>query len=392
MIQEVITHNQYVFARSCYRYPNGLRVLRDIDPELLQMVRDAGEPYKTRHWERHDGKVMAEAEEAVLSAGDKDLDSLGIRRSSLQKALYAFARKQGISIQFRKPLADVKELDNGLIEVIFGDGTSRKTQVLFGADGAHGKARSIVCRDDEPALKYTGTTCLMGLSDISWDGISFPSSNIEDFHAVFFPTGAKEMCFQFHMPVEEKDSNSSNWGNLSDEVGQQECRKIAAKLRKEGWHEKFVQPLEHCIKAVNVGFALLEPKLKTWVRNRVVLVGDAAHPPVPYVGQGAQQGLEDAGVAVALLKMYCMTDGKFDPTNFSEAMALYQQIRTKRSSQILEISKRLGEMQASRSGVGKDNQDEVLKGEVLMYGTLPVMSTGADHVSILVLEVGVGFG
>ena len=36
-------------------HPNGLRVLRDISPELLQGVRGAGAAYQTRKWERHDG-------------------------------------------------------------------------------------------------------------------------------------------------------------------------------------------------------------------------------------------------------------------------------------------------------------------------------------------------
>lgn len=36
-------------------FPNGLRVLRDIGPEVLQGVRGAGAPYHTRRWERPDG-------------------------------------------------------------------------------------------------------------------------------------------------------------------------------------------------------------------------------------------------------------------------------------------------------------------------------------------------
>lgn len=106
-------------------------------------------------------------------------------------------------------------------------------------------------------------------------------------------------------------------------------------------------------------------------------------PPVPYIGQGAQQGLEDAGVVASLLKIYCLNeDGKFDPTNFEKAMALYQEIRIKRSSQILDFSKTLGQMQSTRARAKDDEAmmaDNVLKGEVLMYGTLPIMLPGAGH-------------
>ena len=66
---------------------------------------------------------------------------------------------------------------------------------------------------------------------------------------------------------------------------------IAKQLRAEGWHEKYIEPLEeNLIQAVRVGFALFDKPLKKWVKGNIALAGDAAHPPVPYIGQGAQQG------------------------------------------------------------------------------------------------------
>lgn len=141
-------------------YPNGLRVLRDISPELVKAVRAAGYPYKKRCWERHDGTKIMDAEESILSEKDIELDSIGIRRSALQKALYNFAVFQGIKVNFRKPFQNAVEQEDGLIRVEFGDGTTRLTKVLLGADGALGKCRSIVCGADEPKLEYTGVTCL----------------------------------------------------------------------------------------------------------------------------------------------------------------------------------------------------------------------------------------
>lgn len=215
------------------------------------------------------------------------------------------------------------------------------------------------------------------------DGIHFPSSEKDDFHAVFFPTGPDESCFQFHIPVPESEADHLNWGNLSQHVGREECEKIALQLREEGWHSKYIEPLENLIQAVRVGFALLEPRLEKWVKGRIALVGDAAHPPVPYIGQGAQQGFEDAGVVASLLKIYCLDEnGNFDPSNFEKAMTLYQDIRVQRSSQILDFSKSLGAMQSSRARPKDDESmmaDNVLKGEVLMYGTLPIMLPGAQH-------------
>lgn len=216
-------------------YPNGLRVLRDISPELLQEVRKAGYPYKSRLWERHDGTEIMSAQESLLAGSEPDLESVGIRRSSLQKVLYAFANFKGIHVEFRKPLKAAEQQENGLIKVTFGDGTTRMTQILFGADGALGKTRAIVAGEDNPALEYTGTTCFMGLSKVHREGISFPSSDQDDFHAVFFPTAKGETCFQFHEPVTEEESNSLNWGNLSDSVGQAECKVKCCRISVYFW-------------------------------------------------------------------------------------------------------------------------------------------------------------
>lgn len=216
------------------------------------------------------------ADESLLADDQKELEPIGIRRSKLQKVLYHYARFQGIRVHFQKPLDNAVERDDGLVEVTFGDGSTRLTRVLFGADGALGKTRSVVAGSEEPALEYTGVTCLMGLSRCRCDGIYFPSSETDDFHAVLFPTGENESCFQFHIPVPEDEADSLNWGNLSQKVGREECKKIADQLKSEGWHQKYIDPLENLIQAVRIGFALLEPRLEKWTRGRIALVGDSA--------------------------------------------------------------------------------------------------------------------
>lgn len=123
-------------------YANGLRVLQDIDPELLATVRKYGYDYIYRRWLRHDGTEVACAREDELCA-DQQLQSLGIRRWKLQKALCDFASAAGIDIQFGKRMENVGPRIDGKdgLTVTFADGSTRNARMVFGADGLKSKVR-----------------------------------------------------------------------------------------------------------------------------------------------------------------------------------------------------------------------------------------------------------
>lgn len=264
-------------------YPNGLRVLRDIDPELVQSIRDAGCPYSYRIWEKQDGTPIATAKEDVLAGGEQDLMSVGIKRWKLQDVLYAAIEKEGIPLHFNKATTDIVEQEDGRIELQFADGTTRMTDVLFCAEGAHSKVRH--CVDPNIELKYTGVTCLMGIAKcpIPQQAIHFPSSETSHFHAVYFPVNKTEQCFQIHFPIKEEDSDKRDWGNLTKADGVVEFDRIANEMIKDGWAKEFTDPLFQVDHAVRVGFALMQQRMDKWVfgtKRRIVLLGDACHPPV----------------------------------------------------------------------------------------------------------------
>ena len=241
-------------------------------------------------------------------------------------------------------------------------------------------------QEETPALYYTGVTCFMGLAPVARPrrGICFPSSLSSKFHAVFFPTAPEEQCFQLHFPVADLTKAMETWGAIPPQDAQKECCALAAQLRIEGWHEDYLKPLENVTYAIRIGFALLQPRLKTWVYGSsqplVVLLGDAAHPPVPYLGQGAQMGLEDAGTLSLLLKHMCLDiDGQFQATNFRAVTKLFEQMRLPRTRQILENSQKWGKIQQQRADDTCRNQarEKIIKREVFFHEALPILFPGA---------------
>lgn len=70
------------------------------------------------------------------------------------------------------------------------------------------------------------------------------------------------------------------------------------------------------------------PHLPTWIKGRCVIIGDAAHPMLPYVAQGAAQGIEDAGVLACVL-------AKINGVNQIEsALEIFQWARKERAETI----------------------------------------------------------
>lgn len=77
------------------------------------------------------------------------------------------------------------------------------------------------------------------------------------------------------------------------------------------------------------------PPLETWVSKsgKVALMGDAAHPMLPYMSQGAAQAVEDAAVIGRCLEF--ATKRSRLPT----ALRIYERLRKQRASQVQEASR-----------------------------------------------------
>ena len=248
-------------------YANGLRVLRDISPDLLASVRSVGYDYIYRRWLRHDGTEVACAREDALT-DDPELQSIGIRRWKLQKALFDAAVAAGIVVHFRKRTECVEPLEgpHGSVKVSFADGTCRKARVVFGADGLKSKVRDAVV--GKLSAEFTGVTCLMGAAKVPRPvrGICFPSSATTKNHGCFYPTATDEQIFQLYFPAKTMEEA---WGTLSPEEGRLACAELAEKLRADGWDEPFLAPLQAADSVIKVGLFAREVRARPHDAARV---------------------------------------------------------------------------------------------------------------------------
>lgn len=139
------------------------------------------------------------------------------------------------------------------------------------------------------SLHYVFTRLLAPIAEKSGiNGICFPSSSTTNCHACYYPCNDKEIIFQLFFKTEERPET---WKALSPEEGRQECLNLRETLIKDGWHKMFTDPLAASDSVLRVGLRARSP-IPVWHAStngipRVFLLGDAAHPPVPYIGQGA---------------------------------------------------------------------------------------------------------
>lgn len=81
------------------------------------------------------------------------------------------------------------------------------------------------------------------------------------------------------------------------------------------------------------------PPLETWVSGRIVLLGDAAHPVLPFLAQGAVLALEDGAVLAQVLGESIVSG-----TGLAEALSTYDTLRRPRALAVQAASKRNGEI------------------------------------------------
>lgn len=374
-------------------YPNGLAVVREISPVLLRRIRTCAVPFQFRRWMRHDGSEVALASEHFLCQWETPQDeeersSIGIRRWRLQKVLMEYCAEEGIPVTFNERVTRIENVDpkpNEQVKITFESGKTISTDLVFGCDGAKSAVRGSLFgtnSDMEPA--YTGITCLMGAASIprSKPGICFPSSKTTRCHAVFYPTGPAEQIFQIYFPI--MPERPETWRPLSEEEGRFECEALANKLKSDGWASEFVEPLLRAKNVIRVGLRARTP-ISCWHKGRVVLLGDAAHPPVPYIGQGAMQAFEDVGVLSLLMQQVCRPSAS-KPFNFGELKSVfqvYEKIRIPRTSLIYESSHALGRMQLLRahdpSYIETKKMEWDLWWQIKRNGTLPTLWAGSNY-------------
>ena len=97
--------------------------------------------------------------------------------------------------------------------------------------------------------------------------------------------------------------------------------------------------------------------LPTWVHGSVALVGDACHPTLPHLAQGAAQAIEDAAVLAVVLAR-CPDDS---PESVHKSLRVYERVRKERAETLVELAASSGRALHLGEGKAKEERDRVFR-------------------------------
>ena len=206
--------------------------------------------------------------------------------------------------------------------VRFANGATAEGDVIVAADGIHSELRPHVFPPSKPV--FHGTISYRGLVSrerlpgwpmdrwLMWAG---PAKQLK--HFLVFPVRHGTMVnYVGFVPTDEAMKES--WSAPGD----------PAVLRREfeGWDPRIGTVLAQVDKCFRWALYDREP-LPMWSRGRLTLLGDAAHPMLPHLGQGANQAIED-GMALATLL------SRVDKKQVPAALLAYERLRRERVAQV----------------------------------------------------------
>jgi 2-polyprenyl-6-methoxyphenol hydroxylase-like FAD-dependent oxidoreductase len=313
---------------------NALIALREIG--LDASVLAAGEAIRTATLRDSNGRVLTATLPGFFER-EFGAPSVAIHRARLRDVLRAAVGRDSIVTDFA--VATYTQTKNQ-VTATAEDGRSIDGAVLVGADGLWSRVRSRLVGDGPP--RYAGYTSWRAVIDAP--GLLSPGESIESwgrgqrFGLVYL---GNDQVYWF------ATANASQGGkDPHDAVS-------ALAERFLGWHA----PIEEAILATPEQHLLRtdihdRDPIVRWADGRVVLLGDAAHPMTPNLGQGGCQAIEDA---VVLARAFTRHD------DVLAAFREYESARVRRANEVVRRSRTLGAVGQWSGSVSRFLRDTTMR-------------------------------
>ncbi len=238
----------------------------------------------------------------LFNLGDVSRDLYGypyltVHRADLHQAIAAgVQRHDPKALVLGAKMVKFDQDANG-VTVHTADGRKFEGDILIGADGVHSTVRNELFGDDQP--RFSGLVAWRGVIDASTlpehlqrpYGVNWVGPGA---HVIHYPLRSFKLM-NFVAAVERSDWRVESW---TERGTTEECLNDL-----KGWNED----VHTLIRAIDVPYKwalMVRDPMPTWSRGRVSLLGDACHPTLPFLAQGAGMAIEDGYILARALRKY----------------------------------------------------------------------------------------
>lgn len=282
-----------------------------------------------------------------------------IHRCDLQRVLLDAVQEAGIPVRLNQKVCQVDPSCSTRVQLSSGEWI--EGDLLIGADGIKSRVRSCMAAASGisdrsvptgdaayrvliPREKMKGDPEAMSLLDGSF-GVRWMGPNR---HIVGYPVKQRKFYNMVLLhPQKPGGENTESWTNKGDKS------ELVAFYRD--WNP-LVQKLISYVPEGEINEWTLNTHLPLprWTHDRCVLVGDACHPMLPYVAQGAAQALEDAAVLAITLSL---------TEDVPLALRIYERVRKKRAETMQDSAARTRTSLHLPDGPEQEARDLAMSGE-----------------------------
>ncbi len=255
-------------------------------------------------------------------------DYVHIHRADLQRMLYE-ALPENL-VQLSRRCVGVRNEAHCAVAK-FSDGSELEADVIVAADGIKSAVRSALFGNAAP--RFTGNMCWRSLVQLGAPDYELVSPD----NSIWFGPHGHIVTYYVNggtavnlVAILETDT----WVEESWTVRSSKEELAAA---YPGWHANLQRLFERASEVYKWGLFDRDP-MPCWTVGRVTLLGDAAHPMLPYLSQGAAMAMEDSLVLARMLALPAARNGD----DIAAALAMYEAIRIPRTTRVVLSSREQG--------------------------------------------------
>ena len=300
--------------------PNATRVLQHLGLGA-PLDRTGMRPPASRYRRFDDAALMGDAPLADVMESTYGAPYLHIHRSDLLVALLAAVRAQGGTDLHTGHRATGCAQQRDSVTVQFSNGAAVEGDLLLACDGVRSTIRAQLVEHAKPRFRgqvaWRGLAPAQGLPERVSDRASVVWIGADRHIVQYVLRGASLVNYVAIALQEEWVEEGWNRPARLEEVLEEFA----------GWHEDVQSLLKATPGDALYKWGLFDrDPLQQWVYGRIALLGDAAHPMLPFMAQGSAMAIEDAAILARCIEAF---------DDLEVALSRYQTVRRERTARVI---------------------------------------------------------